>query len=81
MLNDVYSDKKENSDRTYWQHTNKHLAAIEMDAFSNRKKRWYRRWIPSDAYYSLNVDPDSIDQQVVSLRLVRFFRSNNLKTN
>jgi hypothetical protein len=39
-------------------------------------KQWYKDWI-----LSLTIDPDSIYQQITSLRLERHFRANHLQSN
>jgi hypothetical protein len=41
----------------------------------------YREWINQSCFVSLSIDPDSIEQQVTSLRLVRHFRANHLAAN
>jgi len=98
MLNDVYGDNKDRSERNYWHHTNRYLntppppssppphthtnrylAAIELQSCITRSSESWD-WV-KQARHSLSIDPDSIEQQVASLRLMPYFRANNLKAN
>ncbi len=46
-------------------------------------KQWYKDWKNwiLQPYFSLTIDPDSIYQQITSLRLERHFRANHLQSN
>ena len=79
MLNDVYGANKDTSEKNYWHHTNRYLAAIELHSAIARSCE-SRHWM-EQARHSLSIDPDSIDQQVASLRLMPYFRANNLKAS
>jgi hypothetical protein len=45
-----------------------------------KRKQFFAEQI-KQIYFSFTIDPDSIEQQVTSIRLVRHFRANNVAAN
>jgi hypothetical protein len=63
----------------------KYFAKLLEQEWIIKRKQFFaelleKEWI-KHIYFSFTIDPDSIEQQVTSIRLVRHFRANNVAAN